>query len=164
LSCCVNNNISLSLPSISTTKNKKNMEKMICTVLLSVILSVCGYVCGQTTHFGYDADGNMKSAAATPPDLALAAQPAQSLSSGIIDPENSHNLRLRPNPFKDHIAITCDAAITRVEIAKVGGTLVFDRTFDETEVVISTADYAQGIYVLYITAAQNKFTRIIIKD
>jgi len=78
-----------------------------------------------------------------------------------IDPEQSVEFKVYPNPFNDHITLDNNDRLTRVVVVNVAGQRVIDIQYPERE--IRTANLVSGVYVisLYTENGIAKTERII---
>ncbi len=76
------------------------------------------------------------------------------LSTNEID-QNKNHFQMFPNPAKDILYITNIPENANVEITNVLGNIVFKEKAKSSEIKISTANWAQGVY--FISISNNKY-------
>jgi hypothetical protein len=84
------------------------------------------------------------------------------VSIADINPDNSINAYVYPNPVQDVLYINADANIERVEIYNIQGQLIKMKNTNISE--ISTMDLSNGLYMLRITSDKGVSTHKFIKQ
>ena len=99
------------------------------------------------------------------PDSAIHA--GQTVATGIIENSFASSLKLFPNPADNHLTIDLGSNNKKVEVsvADITGKIIYSTTASETQLVeVNTKDFAEGIYVVQIQAADFIATKKLVVE